>query len=141
MQLMTTMCSEGIKMSRKKQNRKMCQAPCCLSKSKTQPWTAVMCARNSLSACVDALPTPSGLHNNDNVVASDAGRTRTSDPWETRTPPTTGHAIDMTYSREAIAEPQNVPERQSLEFGKGLHEEKGALVAEGTQISQTVGTP
>ena len=47
----------------------------------------------------------------------------------------------MTYSREAIAEPQNVPERQSLEFEKGLHEEKGALVAEGTQVSKTVGTP
>ena len=60
--------------------------------------------------------------------------------YETTCSPSS-HAIDMTYSREAIAEPQNVPERQSLEFEKGLHEEKGALVAEGTQVSKTVGTP
>jgi hypothetical protein len=63
-----------------------------------------------------------GLHNNnDNVVASDAGRTRTSDPWDTRAPPTTGQTVDMTYSLVSCGN-HRAPERQSLVFeGRNRH--------------------
>ena len=61
-------------------------------------WTAVTCARKSRSARDD------GLHNNDNDVVSDAGRTRTSDPWDTRAPLTKGQAepADMVTRDETL---------------------------------------
>ncbi len=60
--------------------------------------------RNSHSACED------GLHNDDKDVASDADLTRTSDPWDTRAPPTKGQEVppaDMDFARSGLNKKTN----------------------------------
>ena len=59
------------------------------------------CDKNSHSARED------GMHNDDKDVASDADRTRTSDPWDTRAPPTKGQAepADMVAREECLLVP------------------------------------
>jgi hypothetical protein len=45
------------------------------------------------------------MHNDDKDVASDADRTRTSDPWDTRAPPTKGQEVppaDMDFARRGL---------------------------------------
>ena len=80
------------------------------------------CDRNSHSARED------GLHNDDKDVASDADRTRTSDPWDTRAPPTKGQEVppaDMDFARRGL----NKKTTRCLtgDNVKGLHTSKSGL--------------
>ena len=50
------------------------------------------------------------MHNDDKDVASDADRTRTSDPWDARAPPTKGQEVppaDMDVARGSLNKKTN----------------------------------
>jgi len=52
------------------------------------------------------------MHNDDKDVASDADRTRTSDPWDTRAPPTKGQEVppaDMDFAKRSQQKDNEVP--------------------------------
>ena len=55
------------------------------------------------------------MHNNDSDVTSDAGRTRTSDPWDTRAPLTKGQAEPADMVVRATCSPMipKIPKNKS----------------------------